>query len=67
MPTQLRTLAAEIEAGVYPDCRAVIAVMVREGEFVPVAVWAWGRISTLETIGALSKAATRLSMNDLEG
>lgn len=66
VPAQLRTLAQEIEEGKHPDCRAVVAIMVREGEFVPVNVWAWGRISTLETIGACAKASTRLSMNDLE-
>ena len=66
IPTQLRELAQEIEDGKHPDCRAVVALMVREGESTPLSVWAWGKISTLAVIGACAKAVSRLSFNDLD-
>lgn len=66
IPSQMRELAQEIEDGKHPDCRAVVVLMVRQGESTPLSVWAWGKISTLAVIGACAKAMSRLSFNDLD-
>ncbi len=54
IPKCLRAAADRIEAGEHPDLRFVVAVFV--GADDGFTTFGWGRMSTLEAIGALARA-----------
>jgi hypothetical protein len=54
IPAALRAAADRIEAGEHPDLRFVVAVFVEKNNGF--TTFGWGKMSTLEAIGALARA-----------
>ncbi len=54
IPVSLRSAADRIEAGDHPDLQFIVAVFVdKNGGFT---TYGWGKMSSLEAIGALARA-----------
>ena len=56
IPGLMLNVAADIEAGLYPDCDFIVAIMVSRSANGKATPFAWGHADRLEVLGAIEDA-----------